>query len=100
MRDEPPHGPRKLGVGEWVKKTRFVPELAFPFSQFARPHSFAAAGDHAHAPLAQCADLIHNVGVDGTGKLIGDVGDGGHAAASSDAHSIPATVNISPMTNW
>src|SRR5713101_3125719 len=90
----------QLGVGKRVETASLAPELTLSFSQFARPYSFAATANHAHAPLAQFADFIHHVRLDGRRELIGDVGHGGHELASSDEHSMPATVNISPVTNW
>ena len=92
--------PHQLGVGEGVKKTRLIPEFPLSFSQFARPSSFAATANHTRAAVAQFADFIHHVRLDRRRELIGNVGHGGHEGAFSDAHSIPATVNISPITNW
>src|SRR5258705_3919060 len=100
MCDEPTDCLYQSGVGEWLEKARFVKELALPFSQVAGPHSFATTADHAQAALAQFADFVHHVRLDGRRELIGNVGDGGQEGTSSDAHSIPATVKISPITNW
>src|SRR6267378_1955785 len=100
MCDEPAYCLPQSRVGEWVEKTCFVKEFALSFSQFAGQHSFAAAADHAQAALAQFVDLVHHIRFDGRRELIGDVCDGRQEAISSDAHSIPATVKIRPITNW
>src|SRR3981189_2066153 len=96
MCDAPTGGLYPSGVGEWLEEARFVKELALSFSKVAGPHSFATTADHAQAALAEFADLVHHIRLDGRRELIGNVGDGGQEGTSSDPHSIPATVKITP----
>src|SRR6266849_2729096 len=100
MGGEPAHRPQQLIVGERLKKTRLFPESAFRQAEIVRRDPFAAAADHLRPAAAQFCDFVAHVRFEGRRKLVGDVGDSGHATDSSDAQSIPATVNISPMTNW
>src|SRR6266851_143488 len=97
---EPAHRPYQLIVGERLKKARLFPESAFRQTEVVRRDPFAAAADHLRPAAAQFCDFIDHVRFEGRRKLVGDVGDSGHATDSSDAQSMPATVNISPMTNW
>src|ERR1700687_270279 len=97
---EPAHCPHKLIVGERLKKPRLFPESAFRQAEVIWRDTFAAAADHLRPATAQFCDFIDHVRFERRRKLVGDVGDGGHATDSSDAQSIPATVNMSPMTNW
>ena len=97
---EPAHRPYQLIVGEWLEKPRLFPENAFRQAEIIRRDAFAAAADHFRPAAAQFYDFVDNIRLERRRKLIGDVGDGGHATDSSDAQSMPATVNMSPMTNW
>src|SRR5208337_207906 len=98
--DEPAHCPYQLIVGERLKKTRLFPESAFRHAEILRRDAFATATDHLRATAAQFCDFIDHVRFERRRKLVGNVSDGGHTMDSSDAQSIPATVNMSPMTNW
>src|SRR3981081_255167 len=84
MCDEPPYCLHHLRVGKWLEKARFVKELALSFFQFGGPHPFAATADQAQAALAQFADLVHHVRLDGRRELVCNVRDGGQAGTSSD----------------
>src|ERR1700676_1149850 len=97
---EPAHCAYKLVVGERLKKPRLLPESAFRQAEIIRRDPFPAAADHFRAATAQFYNFVDHVRFERRRKLVGDVGDGGHATDSSDAQSIPATVNMSPMTNW
>src|ERR1700680_3559843 len=97
---EPAHRPYQLIVGERLKKPRLFPEGALCQAEIIWRDALAAAADHLRTATAQFHDFIDHVRLEGRRKLVGDVGDGGHATDSSDAQSIPATVNMSPMTNW
>src|ERR1700681_4807070 len=97
---EPAHCAYKLIVGERLKKPRLFPESAFRQAEIIWRDAFPAAADHFRPATAQFHDFIDHVRLEGRRKLVGDVGDGGHATDSSEAQSMPATVNMSPMTNW
>src|ERR1019366_667509 len=96
---EPAEPTQKFIVGERLEIARLFPEGAFRQAETILRDAFAAAADDLHPAVAQFRDFIHHVRFERTRKLVSNVGDG-HAADSSDAHSIPATVNTSPMTNW
>src|SRR5208337_3880051 len=97
---EPPHRPHQFPVGEGLEEARLFPESAFLQAETVRRDAFAAAADHLRPAAAQFCDFIDHVRFERRRKLIGNVGDGGHATDSPEAQSIPATVNMSPMTNW
>src|ERR1035437_3696235 len=96
---EPAERPHKFIVGERLEIARLFPEGAFRQAETILRDAFAAAAHDLHPAAAQFRDFIHHVRFEERRKLVGNVGDG-HAADSSDAHSIPATVNTSPITNW
>ena len=97
---EPAHCAYKLIVGERLKEARLFPESAFRQAKIIRRDTFAAAADYFRPATAQFHDFVDHIRLERRRKLVGDVGDGGHATDSSDAQSMPATVNMSPMTNW
>src|ERR1700687_421695 len=97
---EPAHRAHKLIVGERLKKPSLFPESAFRQAEIIGRDAFPAAADHLCPATAQFHDFVDHVRLERRRKLVGDVGDGGHATDSSDAQSMPATVNMSPMTNW
>ena len=88
-----------------MKVERFFPEDTFGQCEVLRCDAFAAAADYMRTATAKFDDFIHHVRFERGWELIDDVSDGSHAADSSEtpsveAQSIPATVNISTMTNW
>src|ERR1039457_591101 len=97
---EPVRRPHQFTVGARLKEVRFFPESAFRQAEMMPRKAVAAAADHLRPEPPQFRDFIGHVGFEGRRKLVGDIGDRGHARDSSEAQSIPATVNTSPMTNW
>ena len=87
-------------VGERLKEACLFPEGAFGRGEIVGRNAFAAAADDLRSAAAEFRDFIDHVRFERRRELIGDVGDGGHATDSWGAQSIPATVNMSPMTNW
>src|ERR1700716_1975594 len=82
---EPAHCPYQLIVGEGLEKSRLFPESALRQAEIIWRDTFAAAADYFSPPTAQFRDFIDHVRLEWRRKLVGDVGDGGHATDSSDA---------------